>query len=153
MGTKLNIQNLAWLMYAAIILAIGWAYTARKIINDTGGLSSRAWPPLAATVIAVGLVASLRGVAAGPRAFWIAVLWVSVAASAALAIFGLALMAREHGAGILWSAAIVLAALVPVPAQVKLFRYAHRSPGIWNRPRASPTACDTRDLDEHNQRP
>jgi len=129
---RFNASSLLWHAYAALLVAIAIAHTARKILDDTGGLQSRLWPPLAAALIAAGLLAAIHKRPLGPRPVWIAVAWSGIVGTVGLALFGIVLMTQESGAGILWSAAIVAIALLIAPAQVKLFRYAHRSPGIWN---------------------
>lgn len=145
---RFSTSFLLWHAYAALIVAIAIAHTARKVIDGSGGLQSRLWPPLAAAMIAAGLLAAAHNKPLGPRPFWIAVAWSGIVGTVGLALFGAVLMTQESGAGILWSAAIVAIALLIAPAQVKLFQYAHRSPGLWNTPRRPAHGTD-----DHSRNP
>jgi peptidoglycan/LPS O-acetylase OafA/YrhL len=121
-----------WLLYLILVLGVGYGHLIRKLVNDSGGFSSRYTPPLVATLIVLAVLARARGVALWRPWPWKALcLVLALVSSLALAFAASLAMSSVH------RPALLLLALVGLllPAVQQTYLYAFRSPRIWERDR------------------
>lgn len=119
-----------WSLYLLSVLGLGFARTAEKVVQDSGGLLSRYGPMLGAIVIAVGVVAYLSSRPVGRAWVWKTICMLTVVGVAALLALELILL-RLHTAPARLHAMTLAAAVLLAPAIAALHRYAFRSQDIW----------------------
>lgn len=120
-----------WL-YIALLASLAVGRLLQKISTDTGGFASRYAPVIVVAILIAGLVGYLRKTPLLQRWVWIACFWVLALASAGTLMLGGYLLITSGSAMLLLTLLIVVGIALVTPALVALFRYAHRSPGIWS---------------------
>ena len=134
-------EHIGWYIYAATTLLLGYGQLIRKLASDTGGTASRFGPALAATILAIGIIAALMQKPLVAQWFWKLTFAVFALASSLALLFGLYLLIF-HGLHS-WSVLLLLgAAIYLIPAEVLLHRYAFNSEQLW-QPKSADTTSRT----------
>ena len=132
-------ENIGWYIYVTTTVLLGYGQLIRKLASDTGGTASRFGPALAATILAVGIIAALMQKPLVAQWFWkLTFALVALASSLAL-LFGLYLLVFRglHS----WPVLLLLgAAIYLVPAEVLLHRYAFNNEQLWHPKSATTTS-------------
>jgi hypothetical protein len=122
--------NIAWWLYAATTLALGYGQMIRKIVSDTGGIPSRYGPPVVATIVTAGVIAWLVRRPLLRQWVWKLVFGVLVVASGVGLGFGLYLLLVLSLDS--WSVVLLISgAVYLVPAEIQLYRYAFGTGVPW----------------------
>lgn len=132
-------ENIGWCSYTATTLLLGYGQLIRKLASDTGGTASRFGPALAATILAVGIIAALLHKPLLAQWFWKLTFAVFALASSLALLFGLYLLVF-HGLHS-WPVLLLLSgAIYLLPAEVLLHRYAFNSEQLWQPKSANTTS-------------
>lgn len=117
-----------WWIYAFVICAIGYGRMFERIIKDSGGFWSQFGPPIAAMVLAIGMLGWLHN-----RTLLNVWAWRGVHAFLVLGQLFAALLATYLAVfGVYAPATLILAfAAILIPASIALFRYSYRSAALW----------------------
>lgn len=126
-----------WL-YVGLLLSLTTGRILQKITTDTGGFVSRYVPLIVALILLTGFISYAKQKPLFKRWCWEGILWLSVASSAALLGFAMYLLLSLGGSGLLFSGFLLLGALLLIPAQLALYRYARCSAALWAKPRVTP---------------
>ena len=122
----------AWWLYVAVVCAVGYGRMIERLAKDSGGFWSQFGPPIGATALAIGIFCWL-----GNQRLVNVWLWRGVHACVVLAqVLAVVFAAYLAGIGVIAAAALMaLLAILLIPAYIAMYRYAYRSPGLWNRTR------------------
>jgi len=141
-----------WWAYVLCVLTLGIGRTTEKIMRDSGGFQSRYGPAIGAIVVAVGVIGYLIHKPIISKWIWRIVLVLTV-----LAMFGLIALeiitATAAHAPLRIHALIIAGVVLLIPAQAALYRYAIRSPELWERGWQRVTDQPIRCTDNSNPQP
>ena len=117
-----------WWLYCAVLCSAAFGRMIERLLRDSGGFWSQFGPPIAATIVCVGIIAWLRNKGIFNVWAWRAIhLGLALAQIAGLAFASyLATNALYVPAGLILASCFILG-----PAFYALFLYSYRSPGIW----------------------
>lgn len=119
-----------WWLYIAITLTLGYGQMIRKLATDTGGIASRFGPAIAATLLAVGIVAMLLEKPIFKRWFWKGVFGVLVITSVtalSLALYLFTLQGWVSRPALL----LLIGVIYLIPGESQLYRYAFGHWVVW----------------------
>jgi len=129
-------SRMLWGTYVVLILALGVGRTIEKILADSGGLLSRYGPAAGAVVVAIGVAGYALSRRIGWRWMWQGVFVLTLLGCAGLLALEFIVITTDDAP---WRIHLMIlaGAVLLVPAQFALFRYAFRQPDIW-QPADSP---------------
>ena len=120
-------------MYTLVLLLPAILRLAEKLLSHTGGFVSRYGPLMAMGLLAIGYIAAARNSPVINRVFWRGSFWLLSALLSLAGVYGLILLV--FAGNVTAGAALLVAAVIAIPALSSLYRYSSISSTIWeNKP-------------------
>lgn len=120
-------------MYTLVLLLPAILRLAEKLLSHTGGFTSRYGPLMAMGLLAIGYIAAAGNTPVVNRVFWRGSFWLLSALLSLAGVYGLILLA--FAGNVTAGAALLVTAVIAIPALSSLYRYSSVSSTIWeNKP-------------------
>jgi hypothetical protein len=103
----------------------GAARLVERLLKDSGGFSSQYLPLILSVIFSLGIYGSINQKPLFKLWFWKSFYWLSLILSMAMAVFAVYLIVT--GKSLQWPAAIFLAVMFILPAQIKIRIYTFKS--------------------------
>jgi len=126
------VPTLVWCAYAAAVVALGMGRTIEKVLDDSGGIQSRYGPAAGAIVVGIGVIGYAIRVPIGWAWIWRVIFVLAILGCVGLLALGVHILLTSD-APLRIHAMILGGAVLLVPAQIGLLRYAFQSPETWRR--------------------
>lgn len=119
-----------WWLYILFVCALGYGRMIERLVKSSGGFWSQFGPPIATTVLVIGLVCWIYDKRILSQYVWRGVLALLALAQLTAFVFAIYLL----GAGVYLPAGLMLLiSIALVPAGAALYRYSWNSPHLWIR--------------------
>ncbi|MDG6098781.1 hypothetical protein EXU34_15110 [Alteromonas sp. ZYF713] len=120
-------------MYSLVLLLPAILRLAEKLLSHTGGFASRYGPLMAMGLLAIGYIVATRNTPVINRVFWRVTFWLLSTLLSLAGVYGLILLA--FAGNVTAGAALLVTALIAIPALSSLYRYSNVSSTMWeNKP-------------------